>query len=499
MIASEPVRQLGTYPPLAILLDLGGRLLPVILVACAFTFLYKFLTFTRVTLRSAAVGGAVAGLIWLVAGWAFATFVAGTSSYTAIYSAFAALILFLLWLNVNWIILLIGSSIAFYYQHPEYMLLGPGPAILSNRCRERLALAIMQAIGRAQYAGEQPPTVRDLRRRLGVPEEAVQRILTALCEAGLLKTTGDDPPRWVAFRPFDATEMKVLVEAVRRAGEYHGLELTRIAAPPSVDAVGSRIGDAIDQALDGMRLKDLLAEGDSPAGTKRAEPGGRAEVADAAGPSRSGAAALRRQAQRTASAPAMSSPSTLPPPAATAPATAPWWRRRLVVVAAIVAVLVALVVLLLTVAPRYIARYVADRYFTGIEVDVDGVKTIDIDLLMATFSVGPVRFRGGPTSDAGTIGLLGVKLSLSDLFNKQALVRRAVIRGVDIAIKQDADGELFINGIPLRQIPRRTRRRVNRLPPSQRKHRRGAQASTTSRCAMSASPSPTPTAAPPGS
>ena len=303
LIASEPVRQLGTYPPLAILLDLGGRLLPVILVACAFTFLYKFLTFTRVTLRSAAVGGAVAGLIWLIAGWAFATFVAGTSSYTAIYSAFAALILFLLWLNVNWIILLIGSSIAFYYQHPEYMLLGPGPAILSNRCRERLALAIMQAIGRAQYADEQPPTVRDLRRRLGVPEEAVQRILTALCEAGLLKTTGDDPPRWVAFRPFDATEMKVLVEAVRRAGEYHGLELTRIAAPPSVDAAESRIGGAIDQALDGMWLKDLLAEDDSPAGTgKRAEPGARAEVADATGPSRSGAAAApdARRSERLA-------------------------------------------------------------------------------------------------------------------------------------------------------------------------------------------------------
>lgn len=266
--ASEIVQHLSNYLPLAILLDVGGRLLPVLLVTFAFTFLYKFLTFTRVYVRSAAAGGVVAGLIWLIAGWAFATFVATTSSYTAIYSAFASLILFLLWLNVNWMILLIGSSIAFYHQHPEYMLLGGGPAMLSNRCRERLALAIMQAIGRAQYAGEQPPTVRDLRRGLGVPEEAVQRVLTALGEDGLLATTADDPPRWMAVRPFEATEMKVVVEAVRRAGETHGLELRRISADPVVDAAERRIESAVDRALDGLWLKDLVTnEGIAPAGS----------------------------------------------------------------------------------------------------------------------------------------------------------------------------------------------------------------------------------------
>ena len=206
------------------------------LVACAFTFLYKFLTFTRVNLFSAAVGGGVAGLIWLVAGWAFATFVAGTGSYTAIYSAFASLILFLLWLNVNWLILLIGSSIAFYHQHPEYMPLGSGPAFLSNRCRERVALATMQAIGSAQYADEPPPTAATLCARLRVPEETVSRMLTALAEVGLLTTTADDPPRWVAIRAFEATEIKVVLNAVRRAGEHRGLELKRIAAEAPVIA-----------------------------------------------------------------------------------------------------------------------------------------------------------------------------------------------------------------------------------------------------------------------
>lgn len=260
VIASEPVRQLGEYGPTATLLEIGGRLLPVLLVAGTLTFLYKFLPYTPVNIRSAAVGGIVAGLIWLLAGWGFAMFVSSASSYTAIYSAFAALILFLLWVNVTWLILLIGGSIAFYHQHPEYMPLGPGPAILSNRCRERLALAAIQQIGAAQYAGEPPLTTSKLRRRLRVPEEALQRMLTALKEASLVTTTADAPPRWVGIRPFEATEVKVLLDVVRRAGEQHGLDLSRINAAAPVAAAEARISTAIDGALDGWRLKDLVAQ-----------------------------------------------------------------------------------------------------------------------------------------------------------------------------------------------------------------------------------------------
>lgn len=146
-----------------------------------------------------------------------------------------------------------------------------------------------------------------------------------------------------------------------------------------------------------------------------------------------------------------SSPSAAVPASPQPSAPSPWWRRRRTIILAIIALVLVLVALLVLVAPRYIARYVADHYFTGVNVDVDGVKTININLLDGEFSVGPVRFSGD-TADAGTVGLLGVKLSLSDLFGKQALVRRAVVHDVDLAIKQDANGELSINGIPLRQI-----------------------------------------------
>lgn len=159
------------------------------------------------------------------------------------------------------------------------------------------------------------------------------------------------------------------------------------------------------------------------------------------------------------SAPAANRSSPTPPAARPS-----WWRRRRTLILSIIAVLLVLVALLVVVAPRYIARYVADRYFTGVNVDVDGVKTINLDLLDGEFSFGPVRFSGG-TAQAGTIGLLGVKVSLADLFDKQALVRRAVVRDVDVAITQAADGELSINGVPLRQILAEKAEKAKSEPP----------------------------------
>lgn len=143
--------------------------------------------------------------------------------------------------------------------------------------------------------------------------------------------------------------------------------------------------------------------------------------------------------------------ATASPAPATATAPRRSWRRRLVLASVLIAAIVALLALLLVVAPRHIARLVADNYLSGMNIDVDGVKTIDIDLLKGEFSMGPVAFHSG-SAEPGSIGLLGIDLSLRDLLEKQALLRRVVVRDVDVAVRQTADGQILINGIPLRQM-----------------------------------------------
>jgi membrane protein len=266
VLASEPIKQLSEIRPLGLLIDMAVRLAPILLVAGTFTFLYKFIPNTRVPILSALVGGIVATVIWMLAGMAFAQFVQGATSYTAIYSALASLILFFIWLDVSWLIVLVGAAVSFYHAHPEYILLGFGEATLSSRARERLALAIGHMIGKALYAGEGPLTADALARRLRVPENAVGQTLAALTAANLVSRTAAQPPRWVPTQPLDAASVKALLDAAREHGNGADIE----APPGPAGELEHAIDRALDEALSGWTLRDLALGPDARAGPKAA-------------------------------------------------------------------------------------------------------------------------------------------------------------------------------------------------------------------------------------
>jgi membrane protein len=92
-------------------------LVPYLTLWGALTFVYIFIPNTRVRLRSAAVGGLVAAILWQSVGWGFARFVVSSTQYYAIYSSFAVLLLFLLWLHIGWVIVLLGAQVAYAHQH----------------------------------------------------------------------------------------------------------------------------------------------------------------------------------------------------------------------------------------------------------------------------------------------------------------------------------------------------------------------------------------------
>jgi membrane protein len=103
------VQQLMSVQPFGDLIVSFSRLVPYLLVIAAFIFFYLFIPNTRVKLLPAFVGGVFAGVLWQSSGWAFAAFIASSSNYAAIYSGFAIVILLLIWLYLNWLILLLGA------------------------------------------------------------------------------------------------------------------------------------------------------------------------------------------------------------------------------------------------------------------------------------------------------------------------------------------------------------------------------------------------------
>jgi len=102
-----------------------------------------------------------------------------------VYSGFAIIILLLLWIYVGWLIILMGCRLAFYVQNPGF-LRGSTEPPPSSRAGEYLALRLMALIGGRFLAGEAPLGFEELRCRLAVPAEHLQRALSSLLRQGLL-------------------------------------------------------------------------------------------------------------------------------------------------------------------------------------------------------------------------------------------------------------------------------------------------------------------------
>jgi membrane protein len=86
------------------------KLFPYTVIWVLFTFMYVFMPNTKVRLKSGLWGGIVAGTVYQIAQYAYIKFQIGVSGYGAIYGSFAALPLFLVWLQLSWLIVLLARS-----------------------------------------------------------------------------------------------------------------------------------------------------------------------------------------------------------------------------------------------------------------------------------------------------------------------------------------------------------------------------------------------------
>ncbi len=220
---SSVVHQMMAIEPFGTLLLFVSKLLPYLFVIAAFSFIYVFVPNTHVSIRSAIVGGVVSGILWETTGIAFATFVAGSTNYTAIYSGFAILIIFMIWLYISWLILLFGAHVTFYHQNPEQLRATNTQVNLSGCHREQLAVAILFLITDSHYSAGERWNLRRIVERFKLPEEIIADILNILvCGNMIVEVSNDEGHYLPAVDPALITIEKVL-KLIRHQGEsnYH--------------------------------------------------------------------------------------------------------------------------------------------------------------------------------------------------------------------------------------------------------------------------------------
>jgi membrane protein len=243
--------------PLGTIFFTFGKVIPFIFVIIVFTVLYIIIPNTKVHIKSALTGGIAAGIAWHATSWVFHLAVASSTKYAAIYSSLAVLVIFMIWLYLNWLIVLVGAELTFCHQNLKFLTLRTEVFNLSTKLKEKLSLIIMYLVGYNYYNDLGRWTLESLTERLGLPHEPVEEAVNDLTQHNLIIETADLPPCFVPSRALEKITLKEIIDATRTNYETDLVE-KKYLSMHEVDLVTGKVESAINDALGETSLKDLV-------------------------------------------------------------------------------------------------------------------------------------------------------------------------------------------------------------------------------------------------
>lgn len=252
VLESAIIAQLKLVEPFGWVFTLLTDFMPSVILIAAFSFFYIIVPNTKVKAVYAFTGALVAGVIWQIAGHAFTAFVVSSTRYDVIYSGFAIGIVALLWLYATWLILLIGSSIAFYMQNDNYITRDVNVKGAPKEL-EQLALRVMRDVAYAQEKGDQPIKQDDLESMRGIPGLLVRRVVDVLVNGKLIIDAGSDGESFVLTRSSDLISVSDILKLVR---EGHPKQVFN--TPKAVRDIAEEIESYIDTTYGKMTLRELI-------------------------------------------------------------------------------------------------------------------------------------------------------------------------------------------------------------------------------------------------
>ncbi|MDA3853972.1 MAG: YihY/virulence factor BrkB family protein [Bacteroidales bacterium] len=177
------------------------KFIPYLLIILLLTFVYTVMPNTKVKLKSALFAGVVAGISFQMLQWGYVNFQVGVSRYNAIYGSFAALPLFLVWLQLSWTIVLFGGELSFAAQNVGKYEHEVGPDEISYSKRRTLLLLISTLVIKNFHQGKSPYSAIDLSDQLEIPRRLVNNLIYQLVESGLFAEINTDLENVYVYQP----------------------------------------------------------------------------------------------------------------------------------------------------------------------------------------------------------------------------------------------------------------------------------------------------------
>jgi membrane protein len=243
-------------------LELAAEFASLAVVWLMFTLIYMVLPNCKVRLRSALMAGVVAGTCFFLFHALYVYLIKWMTSYSAIYGSFAALPLFLLWMQNSWSILLIGCELSFALQNEKRFDEERTLPEVSYDSQRKLMLAITIFVARSFRSGEGAVPLVTIREGLGLPARIVSKLTSVLVASGVLNEVRCDEEEYdVAYAPArDLASLRVcdVLEAVDSCVDGPAESLCRAKDALTSDRKIEQLKAAIAQSDNNSLIIDLI-------------------------------------------------------------------------------------------------------------------------------------------------------------------------------------------------------------------------------------------------
>jgi len=175
-------------------------IIPILLMSLGFFVFHIFLPNTKVKPSSAFTGALISSLMVVILQLAMIKIGFGVSKYNKIYGALAAIPIFLFWVQMSWMILLMGAEVAFSVQNAatyarEQLAVNP-----STRARLCLAVALMKRITDKFESPEAPFDTLAYGSDNRIPIRLINDVIDTLSKTGLVAESAEHPGGYTLLR-----------------------------------------------------------------------------------------------------------------------------------------------------------------------------------------------------------------------------------------------------------------------------------------------------------
>lgn len=198
-------------------------LVPYVIWSLVFILLYVFMPNTKVMWKHAIIPGIVAGVAMQLLQLFYIHSQIWVSSYNAIYGSFAALPLFMLWLQISWTICLVGAQMCYVSQNLKDMAFDHDIREISHHHQVIMAALLLSIICKKHFKGEKACSVQQLKELSGLPMTVAAELLQRLHDTGLINVCGEYKEENTVYQPSMGTNnisLGLMVERLESNGKW---------------------------------------------------------------------------------------------------------------------------------------------------------------------------------------------------------------------------------------------------------------------------------------